>query len=70
MIGNFAWRILQQYSVYIVKIIIQIVLARILEPAEFGIIAIVLAFSSIAEIVSVSGLGVALVQKLAPKQFV
>lgn len=60
------WRIMQQYSVYVVKLVVQIVLARLLTPDEFGVLAIVMVFSSIAEIVAVSGLDTALVQKLKP----
>jgi len=65
---SFIWRILQQYSVYVVKLLVQIVLARLLSPAEFGLIAIVMVFTSIAEIIAVSGLGTALVQKYKPDE--
>lgn len=65
---NLIWRMMQQYSVYIVKLLVQLVLARILEPGEFGLIAIVLSCSSIAEIIAVSGLGTALVQKMKPDE--
>lgn len=57
------WRIMQQYSVYAVKIVVQMVLARLLAPAEFGLIATVSVFTSISEILAISGLGTALVQK-------
>lgn len=63
---NIIWRILQQYSSYIIKIIVQIVLARLLLPEDFGLIAIVMVFVNIAEIIAISGFGTALVQKKDP----
>lgn len=60
------WRIMQQYSVYAVRLVVKIFLARLLTPNEFGVLAIVMVFSSIAEVVAVSGLDTALVQKLQP----
>ena len=58
----FFWRILQQYSSFFVKIIIQVVLARILCPEDFGTVAIISVFTGIAEILAISGLGASLVQ--------
>ena len=65
---NVGWRILQQYSTYIVKIIVQIILARLLMPEDFGVIAIVLVFVGIAEVIAISGLGTALIQKKDPDE--
>ena len=65
---NLFWRIMQQYSVYIIKLLVQVLLARVLGAGDFGVIGIVLVFSSIAEIIAVSGLGTALVQKINPDE--
>ena len=64
--GNIMWRLVQQYGLYAMKLLVQIALARILVPEEYGIIAIVTAFISVAEIIAISGLGTALVQKKTP----
>ena len=63
VIKGIFWRTLQQYGIYITKLVVQTILARILMPEEFGVIVKVLAFISIAEVISVSGLGTALIQK-------
>lgn len=64
---GFIWKLLQQYSSYFVKIIVQTILARMLSPDDFGMIAIVMAFISIADIIAISGFGTALVQKKEPE---
>ncbi len=64
--GSLFWRILQQYSAYIIKIAVQTVLARVLMPEEYGTAALVCAFVGIAETIAVSGMGTALVQKKDP----
>jgi len=62
------WKILHQYSGYVVKLVVQTILARIMAPEEFGLLATVLAFINIAEILANSGMGTALVQKKDPDQ--
>ena len=62
------WKILHQYSGYVVKLVVQTILARIMAPEEFGLLATVLAFINIAEILANSGMGTALVQKKEPDQ--
>lgn len=62
------WRTLQQYGGYIVKLVVQTVLARILMPEEYGIVAQTLAFISIAEILATGGLGTALIQHKNPQK--
>lgn len=60
------WRLMQQYSVFAIKLIVQIVLARIITAEENGLIGLVLVFASVAEMIAGSGLGTALVQKHSP----
>ena len=62
VVSGIIWKVLQQYSSYIIKFIVQIILARILMP-EIGLIVEVLVFTSIAETIANSGLGTALIQK-------
>lgn len=57
------WRISQQYGVYFIKLIVQTVMARILMPEEFGLIAKIAVFITITEAIALSGLGSGLVQK-------
>ncbi|MBP5551667.1 MAG: lipopolysaccharide biosynthesis protein [Bacilli bacterium] len=60
---NIVWSFLKQYSSYAIKVLVQVILARLLLPSDFGVIAIVLAVISLAETISASGLGTALIQK-------
>ena len=58
------WNLIQQYSSYIIKFAVQIVLARLLMPSEFGLITEMLVFTNICETFAVSGLGKGLIQKI------
>lgn len=62
VLKSFIWKILQQYSTAFLKLIFQVILARILSPNEFGILAEMLVFISVAEAFSNGGLGTALIQ--------
>lgn len=57
------WRFGEKITAQTVTFIVSLVLARILMPEEYGIVAIVTVFISIAEIFVTSGLGTALIQK-------
>lgn len=61
--GSAFWKIAQQYSVYAVRVVVQIILARLLLPKDFGVVAEMLVFVSVATMFADSGLGTALVQK-------
>lgn len=58
-----AWSFLEQGSSKAVAMIVQIVLARMLSPEAFGIMAILLVITNIADVIAQSGLGMALIQK-------
>lgn len=60
---NFGWRFLERCGAQGVALIVQIVLARLLEPEDFGTIALVTVFTSILNVFVDSGLGNALIQK-------
>lgn len=60
---SFAWSFLEQGGSKIVLMAVQIVLARILSPEAFGVMAILLVFTTVADSVAQSGLGLALIQK-------
>ena len=57
------WSFMEQGGSKAIAMIVQIVLARMLEPEDFGVLAILLVITSIADSISQSGLGMALIQK-------
>lgn len=60
---SFVWSFLEQGSTKLVALIVQILLARILGPEAFGILAILLVVTNIADSIAQSGLGLALIQR-------
>ena len=62
VIGMF-WRFSEKITAQFVSFVVSIVLARILLPEDYGIVAIVNVFMALAEVFITSGLGTALVQK-------
>lgn len=60
------WSTLEIASRYSVQIIVTIVLARLLQPADFGLIAMLLVFTSIGAVLVDSGFGTALIQHQRP----
>jgi len=63
IIKGFIWKAVQQYSTYFIKLIFQIVLARILSASEFGLVAEMLVYIAVAEAFANGGFGTALTQK-------
>lgn len=63
VVTNFLWRFLERCGAQGVALIVSIVLARLLEPETYGIIAIVTIFTSIMNVFIDSGMGNALIQK-------
>ena len=61
--SGFIWRLLERICAQAVTFVVTVVLARILMPQEFGIIAIVNIFIAIADILITSGFSTALIQK-------
>lgn len=62
IIHSFLYKILERSSVQGVAFIVGIVLARILSPEDYGILAILLIFVNIASVFVQSGMGTALIQ--------
>lgn len=60
---SFFWSAVEQTIPQIVKIVITIILARLLEPAEFGLIGMLAFFMGIARIFADSGLSASLIQR-------
>lgn len=59
------WSFLEQGGSKAVALIVQIILARLLSPEAFGLLAIMLVIVDIASVISQSGLGTALIQSKA-----
>lgn len=57
------WRFMERFGAQGVTFIVSIVLARLLDPSVYGIIAIVMVFTEILNVFIDSGLGNALIQK-------
>lgn len=57
------WKLLERGGTQGIQFIIQIVLARLLAPEQFGTIAIVMVFIHLAQVFVQSGFNTALIQK-------
>lgn len=63
VISNFIWRFAERCGAQGVKLIVELVLARILLPEDYGLIALVTVLIQILNMFVDSGLGNALIQK-------
>lgn len=63
VLKSFLWKFLEKCSVQLTTLIVTIILARILTPSEFGIIAIIIIFVNLANVIVEGGLTAALIQK-------
>lgn len=61
-ISSLIWKFMERAGNQVVLLIVQIVMARVLSPDDFGFLAIVLVFINLATVFVQSGLGAALVQ--------
>ena len=60
---NFLWRLAERVGAQGVKLLVELLLARILMPEQYGIIALVTVFITVFNVFVDSGLGNALIQK-------
>lgn len=63
VLSNFIWRFLERCGAQIVAFVVQIILARILEPSAYGTVALITVFTAILQVFVDSGLGSSLIQK-------
>lgn len=63
VLSNFFWRFAERCGAQAVKLIVELVLARLLLPDDYGTIALVTVFITILNVFVDSGLGNALIQK-------
>ena len=62
-ISGLFWKLCERVSAQFVTFVVSVILARILLPDEYGIIAIVTIFINIANVFVSNGLGISLIQK-------
>ena len=63
VIASLLWKFLERCSVQVVSFVVTIVLARILCPEDYGLIALVMVFINISSVLVEGGLNTALIQK-------
>lgn len=63
IVSGFFWKFNEQIASQIVTFVLSIILARILSPKDYGIVALVNVFITIANVFVVSGFGTSLIQK-------
>ncbi len=63
VVKNFMWRLFERIGAQGVTFIVSVILARLLDPAVYGTIALVTVFTTIMQVFVDSGLGNALIQK-------
>jgi len=63
ILSNLFWKFAERITAQIVTVIVSIILARLLEPSHYGVIAIVNIFIAIANVFVTDGLASALIQK-------
>lgn len=62
-VSNIVWRFFERTGAHLVKFIVSVILARILLPQDYGIVALISVFINILDVFVDSGLGSALIQK-------
>lgn len=63
VISNFLWRLAERSGAQGVSLLVSIILARLLSPEDYGVIALVMVFISVLNVFVDSGLGNSLIQK-------
>lgn len=63
VINNLFWKLMERGGVQGIQFIVQIILARILSPNDYGIISLITIFISLANVFIQSGFNTALIQK-------
>lgn len=63
VISSLIWKFMERGGVQIVQFIISMVIARILSPNDYGIVAIITVFTSLATVFVQSGIATAIVQR-------
>ena len=67
-VSGVKWNFIQQFSVQIINFAVQVILARLLMPEMFGLIAMIIVFISIGQSLMDSGMTSSLIRTKAPSQ--
>lgn len=62
-VDNMFWRLAERFGAQGVNFLVSIVLARILTPEAYGVVALTMTFTTLLAIFTTSGLGTSLIQK-------
>lgn len=62
------WSAIDRFGVVLLQFVINLVLARLLTPNDFGLVGMILIFIVVSQTLIDSGFGSALIQKLNPTQ--
>lgn len=63
VLSSLLWKLLERSGAQTIQIIVQLILARLLSPKEFGTMAIILVFINLSRVFIDGGFNVALIQK-------
>lgn len=63
IISGLKWTVVEKFSVQIVQFVLSIIIARLVSPTEYGILAILMVFINIPQVFIDSGLGNALIYR-------
>lgn len=63
VISSLIWKLLERGGTQGIQFIIQIILARLLTPEDYGVVAVVMIFIALANVFIQSGFSIALIQK-------
>lgn len=63
VIRSFFWKLFERLSTQLIQFVVTIVLARLLLPSEYGIIALITVFLALCNVIVDGGLNTALIQK-------
>ena len=66
VVTNFIWKFAERCGAQLISFVVSIILARILMPSAYGVIALCMVFIYILQVFADSGLGTALIQKKKP----
>ena len=61
-IRSLFWKLFEQGGSSVVTLLVQVVMARLLAPSEFGVLAIMLVFVNVGNVIVQSGLNTAVIQ--------
>jgi teichuronic acid exporter len=63
VLSSLLWKLMERGGTQGIQFVVQVILARMLLPEDYGVIALVVIFTSIAGVFIQSGLNTALIQK-------